>query len=139
MSLFVLDTDILTLYREGHPVVCRHVGAHLPQELAITVISVEEQLSGWYTVLRRAKTADDLERVYQEIADTVTFFSRIQIISFTKAAIARYEQLKAMKLNVSKTDLRIAAIVQETGSTLVTRNTRDFRRIPHLVFEDWTT
>jgi tRNA(fMet)-specific endonuclease VapC len=46
MSLWVLDTDTLTLLQHNHPAVCRHAGQHAPQELAITVITVEEQLSG---------------------------------------------------------------------------------------------
>jgi tRNA(fMet)-specific endonuclease VapC len=61
----------------------------------------------------------------------------MQILSFTEPAIARYEQLKAMKLNVAKMDLRIAAIALEAGGTLVTRNLRDFQRIPNLPMENW--
>ncbi len=41
-------------------------------------------------------------------------------------------------LNVRKMDLRIAAIVLEKGATLVSRNLRDFRRVPGLRVEDWS-
>ena len=34
-------------------------------------------------------------------------------------------------------DLRIAAITLENSGVLVTRNLRDFQRIPNLVVEDW--
>jgi tRNA(fMet)-specific endonuclease VapC len=63
---------------------------------------------------------------------------RWQILPMTRAAIARYESLKSMNLNVRKMDLRIAAIVLEQGSTLVTRNLRDFQRVPNLPIEDWS-
>jgi tRNA(fMet)-specific endonuclease VapC len=46
MTLYVLDTDILTLYQHGHPRVVQHVLAHPLVHLAITVISVEEELRG---------------------------------------------------------------------------------------------
>lgn len=55
MTLYVLDTDILSLFQSGHPTVCQRIGVVPPDEVAVTVISVEEQLSGWYTLLRRAK------------------------------------------------------------------------------------
>lgn len=138
MSVYVLDTDIFTLYRRGHEVVMRHALTHTPEELAITAITVEEQLSGWYTLLRRAKTSADLTRIYDRLVETVMFLSSIHILSFTQPAITRYEQLKSMRLRIGTMDLRIAAIVLASGATLVTRNVQDFQRIPGLVIEDWT-
>ena len=62
MSVYVLDTDIFTLYRRGHGAVMRHAFTHTPEELVITVSTVEEQLFGWYVLLRRAGTSVDLTR-----------------------------------------------------------------------------
>jgi len=50
MSLFVLDTDTLTLLQRGNPNVCRRAATHAT-ETAITVLTVEEQLSGGYGML----------------------------------------------------------------------------------------
>jgi hypothetical protein len=60
MSLYVLDTDIMTLYQHDHPRVTQNILAHPISELAIAVISVEEDLSGWYTKLRQARKRDQL-------------------------------------------------------------------------------
>jgi tRNA(fMet)-specific endonuclease VapC len=46
MSLYVLDTDILTLFQENHPAVVRQTLQHPRAELAVSILSVEEQLSG---------------------------------------------------------------------------------------------
>ena len=62
MKLFVLDTDTLTLHQRSHPTVCEHMDLHDPDDLAISVITVEEQLSGWYTMLRKAKSPGNLAR-----------------------------------------------------------------------------
>jgi tRNA(fMet)-specific endonuclease VapC len=137
MSLYVLDTDILSLYQRDHPTVSARVHAREAGELVITVISVEEQLTGWYKQLREAKSPPELALAYQSMTDTVTFLARLPVLSFTLPAIHRYQALQALKLNVGKMDLRIAAIALERGAMVVTRNTRDFGRVPGLVIEDW--
>ncbi len=137
MSVSVLDTDILTLYQTGHAAVCQKVAAHPPGELAITVITVEEQLLGRYAQVRRARQHAQLARAYQQLAETVHFLGGLRILPFPESAIIRYEQLAAMRLNVGKKDLRIAAIALEHGAILVTRNLRDFQRVPNLAVENW--
>src|SRR5262249_60924141 len=139
VNLWILDTDILTLYREGHQAVGQQVAAHPPAEMASTVISEEEQLSGWYTLLRRAQRPDQVAHAYAELAATVSFLGKLRILSLTEAAIARYGQLRNLRLNIGRMDMRIAAIALENGGTVVTRNTRDFGRVPGLVVEDWST
>lgn len=138
MSVFVLDTDILSLYQEGHATVCGHVVANATSTLAITVLSVEEQLSGWYTYLRKAAKPDQIAMAYQSLTDTAISLRRFEILTFDRSAILRYESLRKLKLNVRKMDLRIAAVVLEKGATLVTRNTRDFKQVPGLPFVDWS-
>ena len=60
MALFVLDTDILTLFERAHALVVSRVAEHDPAEIAVSVVTVEEQLSGWYTQLRQAKRPERL-------------------------------------------------------------------------------
>jgi tRNA(fMet)-specific endonuclease VapC len=138
MSLYILDTDTLTLLQEGHASVQARVAARRPDEIAITVMSVEEQLSGWYRRLRRAKKPEDLAKVYDRLTIAVQALARLPILSFSPAAIHRARALQSQKLNVRKMDLSIAAIALEHDSTVVTRNVRDFRRVPDLKVEDWS-
>ena len=42
MSLYLFDTDMLTLYSDGHPRVCEHVATHPGKSLATSIITVEE-------------------------------------------------------------------------------------------------
>jgi tRNA(fMet)-specific endonuclease VapC len=139
MTLHVLDTDTLVLFQEGHGQVCRRVLSHPIDELATTAITVEEQLSGWYTLLRRAKSSGQLAHAYQRLVDTVQVVSRFPILSFTEPAIDRFMHLKGLRLGVKHADLRIAAITLEHGGTLVTRNLRDFQAIPDLPVVDWSS
>lgn len=138
MSLHILDTDILSLLQEGHAKVVARVVAHAVQDLAITVISVEEQLSGWYRRLRRAKMPEELAKVYDRLTTTVRALARLPILSFSEAAIRRAKVLQSSKLNVRKMDLSIAAIALEHQAIVITRNVRDFQRVPNLLVEDWS-
>jgi tRNA(fMet)-specific endonuclease VapC len=56
MNLWVLDTDMLTLWLRGHDTIAARIAATPPQQLATTIITVEELLRGWYTQVRRART-----------------------------------------------------------------------------------
>jgi len=139
MSLFILDTDTLSLLQDGHPVVVQNVSSHeRVDDVVITAITLEEQLAGWHRLLRQAKTRDRVARAYRELVATVQFVGVRQILQFDLAAILRYESLLKMRLNVRKNDLRIAAIALETAGTVVTRNLRDFQRVPGLLCVDWS-
>jgi tRNA(fMet)-specific endonuclease VapC len=138
MSLHVLDTDTLSLLQEGHAAVLARINACAPEDLSITVISVEEQLSGWYRRLRRATKPEELAKVYARLTAAVRSLSRLPILSFSEAAIRQCKALQASKLNVRKMDLCIAAIALEHQAIVVTRNVRDFERVPNLRVEDWS-
>src|SRR5438132_13958394 len=117
MNLFVLDTDMLTLLERGHPSVVANVAEHPPVEIAISVVTVEEQLSGWYAQLRQAKGPDRLAWAYRRLAATVRFLRHAQILDFDEAAIERYAELKRLRLKVRKLDLQIAATALQHAAT----------------------
>ncbi len=138
MSLFLLDTDHLSLYQMGHPQVVKNVLLHLTDRLALAVITVEEQLSGWQRALHQAR--DDARRaeVYRRMALTVESWSGWLVLPFGVAAMGRHAALLRQRLNVGSNDLKIAAIAQEHNATVVTRNHRDFGRVPALAVDDWS-
>ena len=133
MSLFVLDTDTLTLIRQDHPLVLSRVAARTPTELAITVLTVEEQLSGWYTLLRQAKDPRRLVLAYEKLGDTVPFLASWRILPLTDAAMTRYQTLKGLKLPIGTMDLRIAAVVLENNAPLPFRSRERLIKFPILL------
>src|SRR5438067_54720 len=138
MSLHVLDTDTLSLRQERHAAVLARVAACDPNDLAVTVVSVEAQLSGWYRRLRRAQKPEELAKVYDRLTASVRSLSRVPIVSFNEVAIRRARTLTKSKLNVRKLDLCIAASALEHHAIVVTQNLRDFQRVPGLTVEDWS-
>ena len=138
MTLFILDTDTLPLHQRSHPTVCEQMDLHDPDDLAISVITVEEQLSGWYTMLRKAKSPSTLARAYLRLTECVESLSDLRVLTFDEDCIARFTELRALGLSIQAMDLRIAATVLQFDGTLVTRNTRDFAQVPGLRFVDWS-
>ena len=127
--MWALDTDTLTLWLRGHE----------PDDLAITIITVEEVLSGWYRMIRQARDDDKLVRAYQSLQQSIEFLRQVRILPFDKSAAQRHHQLRKMHRMANTNDLRIAAITIGWSATLVSRNLRDFRPITELDVEDWTT
>jgi tRNA(fMet)-specific endonuclease VapC len=138
MSLFVLDSDILCLFQEGDSQVKAQVARCGLGEVAVSVITVDEQLRGWFSLVRRAKKPSQIAFAYDHLARNVSDLSQARILSYSEAAIARFESLLKAKLGVRANDLRIAAIALEHEATVVTRNLRDFTMIPGLNVEDWS-
>lgn len=138
MSLYVLDTDHVSLFRYGHTAVVARVEATPVEQLATTIITIEEQLSGWYTQVRKARDADKLARAYAGLFQVVEGAATMRVLPFTAAAVQRYLELRKRLPRLGKLDLSIAAIVLENAGILVTRNRGDFDQVPGLVIEDWS-
>ena len=136
--LYILDTDHLSLFQRRHPqVVAKLKATPLPQR-AITIITVEEQLRGRLSQIRKARIAAAHISACAALNDTIRLFASIRILDYDDRANARYEALRQMKIRVGSQDLRIAAIALATGNILVTRNRSDFGQIPGLLIEDWS-
>src|SRR6266446_4524568 len=116
--MWALDTDTLTLWLRGQPAVVRRVEEHDPDELAITIITVEEVLSGWYRLIRQARNDDKLVRAYESLQQSVELFRQLQILPFDKAAVGRFHDLRRQHRPIGTNDLRIAAIVLQSGGSL---------------------
>lgn len=72
------------------------------------------------------------------MARTVEYLAGWPVISYDQAAMTRRAAFHRMRLNVGSNDLKIAAIALEYQATVVTRNFRDFGRVPGLTIVDWS-
>jgi tRNA(fMet)-specific endonuclease VapC len=139
MSQYLLDTDTISLLQHQHPRVLHHLSAHSDADVAVSVISVQEQLVGWLNGVNRARTPLLIEQSYNRLVEVLLpVWLRFAVVSFLQPAVLRFQYLYSRRLNVGSMDLRIAAIALENGLIVVTRNRRDFGRVPTLVLEDWS-
>ncbi len=119
MSRYLLDTETITLAQFGHAVVFRNVAAHPATDIVLSTVSFQEQMGS----LRG--------RLFP-------IWRQFELLPFPLPAIQRFQPLRALRLNVGAMDLRLAAVALEHGLTVVTRNVRDFQRIPGVQTEDWS-
>jgi tRNA(fMet)-specific endonuclease VapC len=139
MSVYLLDTDMLTLIQFGQAAAVRRLATHPDSDVAVSVLSVQEQMKGWLARLNRLRTPPQFADWYDRLANRMfPVWQRNALLSFPEPAILRFEQLRSLRLNVGNMDLRIAAVALENGLKVVTRNQRDFGRVPGLTTEDWS-
>ncbi|WP_310415690.1 type II toxin-antitoxin system VapC family toxin [Chamaesiphon sp. OTE_8_metabat_110] len=137
MTLYVFDTDHLSLYGRNHPVLIDR----LQQQsiiLTTTVINIEEQVRGRLAQISEAKDGDALANAYRWLSETVKLLSEFEVLQFTAQSQSIYRDLKSQRIRVGTQDLRIASIVLANKGILLSRNARDFERIPNLLVENWT-
>jgi tRNA(fMet)-specific endonuclease VapC len=136
---YVLDTDIFSLYLAGNAIVIRKIAAHATADVVLSIITVQELWTGAWTPILRAKSPTQTADAYRRLTDTMNEVRNWPIVTFPESALLRYNAFKKQKLNVRGNDMRIAAIALDLSATVVTRNVRDFGRIPGLTLEDWST
>jgi tRNA(fMet)-specific endonuclease VapC len=102
MSRYALDTDTVTLLLHGQPDVCAQAAQHDPDDLATTIVTVEEILTGWYSQIRKAKKDEQLIRAYQALQEAVEFLGRVTILPFDGEAVQRFRTLRAAKTRINK-------------------------------------
>jgi tRNA(fMet)-specific endonuclease VapC len=56
VSLWILDTDHLSLLQRGHSIVRKRLNTIRAEQIAITIISAEEQIRGRLKIIRQAKS-----------------------------------------------------------------------------------
>ena len=136
----MLDTDTVTLVQHNFVPVLEAIRKNRSEghEIGITAVTIEEQMEGWLKAIKMARTDDRAERTSIALLRSVRIWASFALYPTTAGAFAEYRRLRQAKLNVGGRDLRIAAIALELDATVVTRNLRDFRRVPNLKFVDWS-
>ena len=137
--MLILDTDHLSALASERAVSVQLLArlANSGENVATTVVCVEEHVRGWLARIASARASDATVAAYAKFQRAVEDLGRGVILPFDAAAASQFEQLRSQKLGVGTADLRIAAIALSTGQLLLSRNLRDFELVPGLRVEDW--
>lgn len=139
---YLLDTDHLSILQRGTGTEFTALAARMSAvpagEFALCVVSLHEQVLGCHTYLSRARKAAELVRGYSLMRQVLSGFAVAEVLPFDSAAAAEFEFLSGLRLRVATMDLRVSSIARSRGLVVLTRNVRDFERVPGVAIEDWT-
>jgi tRNA(fMet)-specific endonuclease VapC len=140
--MFLLDTDHISILQdpsqpEAVPL-SRRMAAFSPGDFYFAVVSFHEQMLGAHAYLNRARLGRDLVKGYRLCNELLGLYSSAQVLPFDLSAAAELDNLRGKKVRIGTIDLRIAAVAMSRNLTVLTRNLRDFQKVPGLVVEDWT-
>jgi tRNA(fMet)-specific endonuclease VapC len=141
MTLWVLDTDSLSLLERGNPKIQERLRQTNADSVAISIVTAEEKMKGRLAAINSLSGIERIDRLviaYRDLQFSIEDLQALPILPFSELAKDRYRQLLQQKIRVGSHDLRIAAIVLSVDGILVTRNRRDFERVPGLQLDDWS-
>jgi tRNA(fMet)-specific endonuclease VapC len=129
--MFVLDTNTLVYFFRGEGGVAQRLLSTAPAEIAIPAVVVFELETGIQKSTDSKKRRGQLDVLLQ--ATTVLSFG----LAEARAAASIRATLEQAGTPIGPMDTLIAATAVAHRATLVTRNTREFSRVPGLTVVDW--
>lgn len=127
---FMLDTNIVSAYIKGNPMVDDRLSELTPDEWCISVVTRAELR---YGIELSASTR--LQRLVDD------FLMLAPTLAWDSAAADAYGRLRAWLRKagtpIGPLDEMIAAHAMSAGLELVTNNTKHFEKVPGLEIRDW--
>ena len=129
---YLLDTDICIYLIKNRPQnVLKQFEKHPPSEVALSAISLFELEYG-------AAKSSQPQRAQEAL---VKFLSPLAIVDMDRAAATEAALIRAVLEKkgtpIGPYDVLIAGLAKSRAMTLVTNNTREFKRISGLSLENW--
>jgi tRNA(fMet)-specific endonuclease VapC len=133
MPRYMLDTDTCSyIMRRSPDAVVKRLAKVPVDDVCISVITKSELLFGVEVSPKRR----------QDEAALDAFLRYLEVLDFPDKASSHYAKiradLKSRGAMIGASDLLIAAHARSLGLTLITNNTKEFRRVRGLSIENWT-
>jgi tRNA(fMet)-specific endonuclease VapC len=133
MPRYMLDTDTCSyIMKRSHDAVLKRLAKVPVADVCISVITKSELLFGVEISPKRR----------QDEAALDAFLRHVEVLDFPDEASLHYAKiradLKSRGAMIGANDLRIAAHARSLRLTLITNNTREFRRVRNLSIDNWT-
>ncbi len=137
--MLVLDTDHIVELDRGSAegIALQKKLENANDQIATTIISAEEQFRGWLAQIHRQRDPHRQIDSYQRLLRRIDFFAAWIVLPWDVASADIYQDLRRQRVRIGTMDLKIASIALARDATLLSRNLRDFQKVPGLRIEDW--
>jgi tRNA(fMet)-specific endonuclease VapC len=138
--MIAFDTDVLTEILLGNAAFVKRASTIPIAEQSLPVIVIEEIMRGRLNIIRQAeagRSSISVSNAYELFEDTFRDFRRVHVLSYTSQAEALYQEWRGQGIRTATHDLRIAALCVTHSAKLISRNRRDFEKVPGLSVEFW--
>jgi tRNA(fMet)-specific endonuclease VapC len=128
----LIDTDILSYFLKGNPIVTKHLEVYFKEHRKITIseITYFEILAGL-----------TFKQATRQIEEFESFVSTCEILRLSTSSIRAsaniYSELRKKGLSIGTADTLIAGIAVANNLTLVTNNQKHYQPIPNLTTSNW--
>jgi len=78
-------------------------------------------------------------RVWRRLRQQLETYCRTPVFAFDEQAAVMWQRHRRARIRIGTMDLKSAASALSHDATLLSRNLADFRQIPDLRVEDWTS
>ena len=82
--IWILDTDHVSLFQNNHPAIMRRVNRVNALEIAVTVVTVAEQMRGWLNIINQSPQSGRLIWAYKGLDNGVKYFNQVRFSNLTK-------------------------------------------------------
>ncbi|MDR2085658.1 MAG: type II toxin-antitoxin system VapC family toxin [Dysgonamonadaceae bacterium] len=133
MSVFVLDTNIISYYLKGHDIVVNNITKAIINGDNIVIAPIA------YYEIKRGLIVVNSQKRLNAFNNFCTLFEVGQLNnSILNIAAEIYAEQRKMGHTMEDADIFIAAFCKNQKATLITNNTKHFEHISGLVSLDWS-
>jgi tRNA(fMet)-specific endonuclease VapC len=145
--MLLLDTNILTAMYVGNSKILTALDRSEDPDVATTIINKVELLKGRMDFLLKAESGVEVLRAQAWFQETERLLEEIPVVTFDSRSAELFDELsqRSALRKIGRADLLIGTIPVPGGcanalvnrATIVTRNLKDFQRIPGLKLVNW--
>jgi tRNA(fMet)-specific endonuclease VapC len=140
--MYILDTDLFSLTERTDSHASQRLlfrlSKHRGVKWATTIITFEEQMRGWMAWLAHARNLEQQVERYRNLQTMLRRYRDTEVLDFDESALEMLKNLQQQRIRIGTMDLKIAAIVLANNATLLSKNLKDFSKVPGLQVEDWS-